>query len=280
MEALYSMVGISKQGHYKRIHRQERVAHLSLSILKQAQAMRIEHPRIGCRKLYYELQPQGMGRDKTESLLLSEGFRLKVKRNYKRTTYAGKFKFPNLIQGVELTSIDQLWVSDITYIPTGDKHHLYLTLIQDVYSRKIKGWSLSSDLRAVNTVVKAYKDATREYAKGQLSGLIFHSDKGSQYSSDEMKKMHKITGASPSMGGKAWENAHAESLNGVLKNEYISFEYLNIDFTKAKQLIKGIVEKYNTKRPHGSILRMKPVEFEAYVQLIKPDEKPKVKINY
>jgi putative transposase len=203
MAHMYQMAGISKQAHYKRLYRQGQLKELTCDILQQAQDLRMEHPRMGCRKLYFELQPQGFGRDKTESLLLSEGFRLKRKRNYRRTTYSGVSFYPNRIQGMELTSTEQLWVSDITYVPIGYKSHLYLTLIQDVYSRRITGWSLSKDLRAVSTVVKAYLDATKLYTKDQLKGLIFHSDKGSQYISMEMDKLHNDNKVTPSMGGKA-----------------------------------------------------------------------------
>ena len=84
------MVGISKQGHYKRVNHLQKIEDLSVSIVTKAQEIRLEHKRIGCRKMFYEIQPKGMGRDKTEALLLSNGFRVARKRNYHRTTYAGK----------------------------------------------------------------------------------------------------------------------------------------------------------------------------------------------
>lgn len=280
MTDIYKMVGISKQAHYKRINQRQKFAQLSNEVVQKALVLRKEHPRLGCRKLYYEIQPKGIGRDKTESLLLSQGFRIKPMRSYKRTTYSGKQWYPNLIQGKEINAINQLWVSDITYISVGYRQYFYLTLIQDVYSRKITGWSLSRNLSAENTVIAAYKRATDGYYTGQLKGLIFHTDKGSQYSSNELQELHLKNEVTPSMGGKAWENAHAESLNGVLKNEYINFEHLQLGYKQIKKLVGGIVEKYNKKRPHGSLNRMKPVEFENFVQLAPAEQRPTVKINY
>jgi len=274
------MVGISKQGHYKRIKHLQKMLDLSASILSSALELRLEHKRLGCRKIFYEIQPKGIGRDKTESLLLSSGFRVPRKRNYHRTTYAGKHWYSNLISGIELTGINQLWVSDITYIPVSYKKYFYLTLVMDVYSRKITGWQLSNTMRSDDTVLPAYQQSIKSIDKNQRKGLIFHSDKGSQYSWKKLEELHIQNGISPSMGGKAWENAHAESLNGILKNEYIDFNNMNITLKQGRNSMKKIIQKYNNKRPHGSLKNMNPVEFETFVQNIPTGQKPVFKINY
>jgi len=280
MTTLYQMLGISKQGHYKRVHHLQKISDLSDSIITKAQALRLDHKRIGCRKMFYEIQPKGMGRDKTEALLLSSGFRVARKRSYHRTTYAGKHWYPNLISGIQITGVNQLWVSDITYIPVSYKKFFYLTLILDVYSRKVTGWQLSATMKAEDTVLPAYEQAIATIAENQIKGLIFHSDKGSQYSCKELEKIHVKNGVSPSMGGKAWENAHAESLNSILKNEYIDFDNTNLTLKQGRSLLKKIIHKYNNKRPHGSLKNMKPVEFETYVQQLTSMKKPIFKINY
>ncbi len=277
---MYQMAGISKQAHYKRVNHLKKIDSVSRAVIAAAQNIRDEHGKMGCRKIYSELKPLAIGRDKTEALLLKNGFRIKRKRNYHRTTYAGKKWYPNLITNLEVTGVNQLWVSDITYLSVGVKKHYYLTLILDVYSRKITGWSLSDSQTAQSTVITAYKRAIKEIDIKQLDQLIFHSDKGSQYSSDELEMLHLKNNTLPSMGGKAWENAHAESLNGILKNEYIDFENTNISLNQGRKLIKTIVEKYNKKRPHGSLKNMKPVEFETFVQQLTAEQKPIFKINY
>lgn len=278
MSHLYAMVGISKQGHYKRLKKRNQCKVMEDAILKAARLIRQEHKNMGCRKLYSEIKPIGYGRDKTEQLLLSNGFRVAVKRNYTRTTYAGVHRFKNLISGLYVTDINQLWVSDITYIPVTHKKHYYLTLIQDVYSRLVVGWSLSENMLTENTVFKAYKRAIKT-RKNTIKGLIFHSDRGSQYSSKMIQEIHKKHKVKPSMGNKAWENAHAESLNGVLKNEYINLEQSK-SLLKAQKQVKKWIDLYNQKRPHGALNNQKPETYETLLETLSTQEKPIVKINY
>ena len=280
MTKLYNMVGISKQAHYKRVQQQEKFFYFTHDILAKDSEIRKDHRRMGCRKLYNEIKPEAIGRDKFESILLSNGFRVKRKRNYHRTTYAGKTWYPNRISGTQVSWINQVWVSDITYIPIAYKKHYYLTLVQDVYSRKITGWQLSKEMSAEQTVVPAYQMGIGSLSKEQRKGLIFHSDKGSQYSWKELEQEHINNEVQPSMGGKAWENAHAESINGVLKNEYINFENMNVSLKQARGIMERIIDLYNNKRPHGSLNKMKPTEFETYVQTHSEMKKPVFKINY
>lgn len=280
MITFYQMIGITKQAHYKRVNHQRKMVKLTEELIEGARQLRKDHKRMGCRKMYDEINPSGLGRDRSEKLLLANGFRVKRKRSWIRTTYAGKKWYPNLIQGKQLSDINQLWVSDITYIPIGHMKHYFLTLIQDVYSRRIVGWSLSCDLRSVSTVVPAYNMAIKALNETDKGGLIFHSDKGSQYYWNGLDTLHEQNGVRPSMGGKAWENAHAETINGVLKNEYIDFVGLKITFPNAKKIIKTIIQKYNEKRPHGSLNKMKPMEFETYIKTLNNNEKPIYKINY
>lgn len=249
-------------------------------LIVAAEKLRLEHKRMGCRKLYHELNPEGLGRDRTEAILLANGFRVKRKRNRYRTTYAGKYWYQNHITGMRVTGINQLWVSDITYLLVSKGKHYFLTLIQDVYSRKIVGWCLSQGMRSDQTVVPAYQMAMKKLNLLQSQGLVFHSDKGSQYYWKELDRLHRQYGVTPSMGGKAWENAHAESINGILKNEYLDFEGPDISYSQAKGMVAEVVKKYNEKRPHGSLNNMKPVEFENYIKSLNTNDKPIVEINY
>lgn len=280
MSGLYGMLGITKQGHYKRVSRQQQAAAMTSEVISAADQVRKAHPRIGCRKLYSLIGPKGMGRDKVEAILLSNGFRVKRKRNYHRTTYAGPGHYPNHISGLQVGSPGQLWVSDITYIPVDYASHYYLTVVMDVYSRKIVGWALSQGMRADQTVLPAYQMATASLSQQQGGGLIFHSDKGSQYLCKELAGHHKYYGVVPSMGGKAWQNAHAESINGILKNEYIDFEGMKISLNDARKMIKTTIRRYNYERPHGSLNNMNPIEFETFVHQLADEQKPIFKINY
>lgn len=279
MNDLYGMIGISKQAHYKRVNKRDRMLLLKEQLIAGALDLRKDHRKLGCRKIYWELSPVGIGRDKVEKILLNNGFRIPKRRSYTRTTFSGRSSYPNLISGIQIRATNQLWVSDITYIPSGYKTYFYLTLIQDVYNREVVGWSLSEDLTTNKTVFKAYQMALNQKGN-RLPGLIFHSDRGTQYSSEIMKSMHRQSQVIPSMGNKAWENAHAETLNGLLKNEYIELPKTGISFKKANNLIKHWIYLYNHKRPHGSLKNMKPSNYETALEGLCPEEKPIVKINY
>lgn len=280
MESLYQMIGISRQAHFKRIRKNQENNQKVLALVEKAKAIRAEHPRIGCRKLYHQIQPEGLGRDKSEKALLSNGFRTPIKRNYHRTTYAGLRWYDNLVDNLELNGPNQLWVSDITYLPLVKGEHYYLTLILDVYSKVIKGWSLSQNMTAEQTVLKAYKKALVSIPKSDREGLIFHSDKGSQYGCTKIDQMHHRHNVNPSMGGKAWENPHAESLNGILKNEYLFMSLHHLSFNQVHDLVKRSIYKYNHKRPHGSLNQRKPIEFEKNLHQISDEEKHILVINY
>lgn len=280
MQDLYNMIGISKQGFYKKLNELERKEKINSNIITLAKELRKEHRRMGCRKMYYELQSFGMGRDKVEQLLLSNGFRVPRRRNFTRTTYAGDRFYNNLISGMKVKDKNQLWVSDITYIPVGYKKNYYLTLILDVYTKRITGWSLSRTLLTEETIIPAFREAIKELSEKERKGLILHSDKGSQYGSEVMRLMYENTKIQPSMGGKAWENAHAESVNGIIKNEYVNIEQTEISLKEATKLMKKWIYLYNNKRPHGSIKNMKPNEYETYLEQISVQDKQTITINY
>jgi putative transposase len=280
MNDIYAMIGITKQGFYRRLLREKAFENKKEKILEIATQIRVDHKKMGCRKLYHEIAPYGIGRDRTEKILLDNGFRLPGKRSYHRTTYAGKRFYNNFISGAIITGKNKLFVSDITYIPIGFKQHYYLTLVLDVYIRVIKGWALSETMRVEDTVEPAFLMSIKDMTQKESGQLIFHSDKGSQYGSDLMKIHFKRTGVKPSMGGKAWENAHAESLNGILKNEYINFENVDVPLKAAKKMMVRWVWLYNNGRPHGSLNKMKPTEFENYAEQLAAQHKPKYKINY
>lgn len=280
MNSLYAMVGITKQGHYKRLKLREETHRKKEHLIEAATLIRTDHKKMGCRKMIDKIKPVGIGRDRAEKLLLENGFRVPRKLSFHRTTYAGDRFYDNLITGINVTRKNQVFVSDITYIPVGYKENYYLTLVLDVYLRKITGWSLSDTLRTEQTVYEAFKEAVKGIDNSELSTLIFHSDKGSQYGSDMMKAEFASTGVRPSMGGKAWENAHAESLNGILKNEYINFEHSNISIKQATGMVKRWIYLYNNDRPHGSLKNMEPTKFETYVDQLADQRKPIFKINY
>ncbi len=263
MKDLCEVAGLSKQAYYQQYARNEQGYIEQELILAFAHRLRVDHPQMGCRKMYRLVNPP-IGRDKFEQLLIDNGFMVRRLRNYQRTTRAGITYFDNLIEGLELTGIDQVWQSDITYIRVGEKY-CYLVFIIDVFSRRILGYQASEHLLAVANT-QALNQAINQRKKKVFVDLIHHSDRGCQYSSKEYVSLLRAHGIKPSMCKTAWQNAFAERINGIIKNEYLipfgshSIEELGMNLQKAVRL-------YNTKRPHWNLPEyMSPIQFEQALE--------------
>jgi putative transposase len=236
-----------------------------LSLLKpMVQDIRREMPRLGTRKLYYLLKSKfndsgiKIGRDAFFDYLRSENMLIKAKKNYTKTTNSKHWlrKYPNLMKEITVERPEQVFVSDITYIKTRERTH-YLSLVTDAYSRKIMGFKLSDDMSAEN-VVQALKLAIKKRKTNQP--LIHHSDRGLQYCSCIYQTELNANIIKPSMtdGYDCYQNALAERMNGILKQEFL-IEKCNTGM-ELNTLINESIETYNNKRPHLS-LNMKTPNF-------------------
>ena len=221
---------------------------------------------MGGRKLYELLAPFmlehqiKLGRDAVFDLLAANSLLVRRRKRSVRTTNSSHWlrKYPNLVRGLVPSRSNQLWVSDITYwrIETG---HLYLSLITDAYSRKIVGYQLASTLEAAESVLALQMAlATSPPVPGRL---IHHSDRGVQYCSSAYVELLQERDIAISMteNGDPLENAVAERVNGILKQEYLEC-YQVENMTQAKELLSQVVELYNQQRPHMSIGNMMPAQ--------------------
>ena len=258
------MFGISRQSVYqKEKHYALRYQELQL-IKKEVLKIRMQMPRIGTRKLYYLLENRfeelsvKIGRDGLFKFLKSENMLIKPKKNYTKTTHSKHWlrKHPNLYTNMEIKEPEEVFVSDITYIKTREQTH-YLSLVTDAYSRKIMGYHLSEDMSSEN-VVKALKMAIRNRKTNKP--LIHHSDRGLQYCSALYQDVLAKNKIRPSMtdGYDCYQNALAERINGILKNEFLIYKCNNKH--ELEKLIKESVLVYNNQRPHLS-LKMKTPNF-------------------
>jgi transposase InsO family protein len=200
-----------------------------------------------------------IGRDAFFNLLSDRNLLIRKRRRRKPiTTFSDHWmrKHPNLIEGFYPTAPNQLWVSDITYIVVGDGF-AYLSLITDAYSRKIVGFYLSKDLSAEGCI-RALKMALEN--NPVLGRLIHHSDRGSQYCcSDYVKILNdNFIKISMTQNGDPRENAIAERVNGILKDELLSKSHL--DYNEAIRNVSIAISTYNHQRPHGSIDYLTPIE--------------------
>lgn len=236
-------------------------------VLGQVIKLRASHPRMGGRKLYELLEPFmlshqiKMGRDALFDLLSANNLLVKRRKRRVCTTHSHHWlkKYPNLIRGLKLTSSHQLWVSDITYWKVGGKY-LYLSLLTDAYSHKIVGYHLSNSLEA-EASVKALNRALFGLLKGpeRPIQLIHHSDRGIQYCSKVYVKQLQAHNIKISMTekGDPLENAIAERVNGILKEEYLSHT-LPRTLKEARKVLQNTIRKYNEERPHMSINNLTP----------------------
>ena len=205
---------------------------------------------------------------------------IKPKKRYHITTDSHhRFrKYKNLINTLEIEKPESVWVSDITYVGTR-KNPSYLALITDAYSKRIVGYNVSNSLyvegsiQALDMALKnrVYKDKP----------LIHHSDRGLQYCSNEYQKLLNNNGIKPSMTQKydPYENAIAERVNGILKQEFnIDRNIKNLDVKM--ELIKNTIKIYNNKRPHLSNQMLTPMQMHKQDELKRKIYKSKKLNNF
>jgi transposase InsO family protein len=186
----------------------------------------------------------------------------KKRRRYKATTNSnhGLPVAENLLQReFTVSAPDHIWVGDITYVSIGDRFG-YLATVLDLFSRRIVGWAFDIHMES-DLVVKAFGMAER--ARRPLKGLIFHSDRGSQYASELFRNKLKEAGGIQSMSrkGDCWDNAVAESFFHTIKNEYLCYQKFESSFI-AELKILDYIAWYNRVRIHGTCGGVSPVQYE------------------
>jgi putative transposase len=261
MKDLVSVFGMSTQNFYQRSIKLDQRSEEEEMLLYMVQKIRKNHPRMSARTMYKMILPQTIGRDKFERLCLENGFRVKKQKNYRVTTNSnGVTRFPNLIQDIEVTAVNQVFVSDITYYEMSGRFY-YLTFIMDLYNREIVGSSISDNLRTENTTIPAIRQVVRTRGSRNLEGAIFHSDGGGQYYCKEFIVITRKLKMRNSMTQEGvYENAHSERLNGIIKNDYL-YPYHPNDRPALKMATKKAIWMYNNEKPHSSLNDLTPVQY-------------------
>ena len=245
-------------------------------MLGEVKRIRSLHRRIGTRKLYEMLQPLmqehaiKMGRDALFNILSANHLLVRKRKRRIKTTnsYHWLRKYPNLIRELVPTAINELWVSDITYWKL-KSNPVYISFITDVYSHKIVGYQLADTMEAIESVAALQMALSGLRPESHLN-LIHHSDRGIQYCSHAYVKLLQDNNIKISMteNGDPLENAVAERINGIIKDEYL--ETYEIDTIKeAKELLKAVVDLYNNERPHMSIGNLSPNTVHEAMKEIK-----------
>jgi transposase InsO family protein len=264
---LCELLQVSRSGYYCWCTRGKSVRQKEYETLLPVvqEAHRISKGTYGTRRISEEIEANGgiCGRTKARTLMKLAGISAKQKRKFKVTTDS-KHNLPitpNLLnREFKVEEPDQVYVSDITYIWTGEGW-LFLAVILDLFSRKIVGWSLNNRMSR-----KLIMDALRMavWRRQPISGLLFHSDRGSQYCSRDFQKMLKTHGMISSMSrkGNCWDNSVAESFFGHLKTERVFFTNYKTREEARKDIVDYIEMFYNSRRRHSYLGYVSPMEFE------------------
>ena len=278
-EKLCGLFGRTRQAWYKARQETERREMQSMAVVYRVRQLRKDLPRCGGKKLYYLLgnflENHGirLGRDKFFDLLRDHNLLIKRKKGRKTTFSFHRIrKYKNTARDLAVTRPDQLWVSDITYVPVSSDH-CYLSLITDAYSRKVVGWCLSKNLTAKGPL-EALGMALRQ--RTGKKPLVHHSDRGIQYCCDEyirLLKGNKI-GISMTENSDPYENALAERMHRTLKEEFLQYRHY-FNHAQAVEAVEWAVRMYNNWRPHLSLGYKTPVAvYAAAAQRHLPSQTP------
>lgn len=219
----------------------------------------------GSPRILRALQNDGetIGKDKVAKLMREEGLSAKKKKAFRPKTTINNpntKKSPRVFKGDEskVSGPNQVWVSDLTYLPTG-KGFSYLVTVMDIFNREIKGWDVSDSMEAINTK-NALLMAIRS-SHGPLNGLTFHSDQGIQYCSSDVREKLQLLNIEQSMSrkGNCYDNSFAESFFGTLKSEMRINHFGDLD--EAKREVFRYLNWYNRERMHSSLGYLSPVEY-------------------
>ncbi|MBN4071388.1 IS3 family transposase [Crocinitomix catalasitica] len=268
---VYQTIGISKQAVHQYDKRQETFNAQMIQLVHEVDELRREHPGCGVEKMYYTLKPDFIGRDRFIECMIELGYRVKKKKNFRRTTFASSIYYSNLIKGLEVDRPSMIWQSDITYIRIGEKFY-YAVFIIDVYTKKIVGHNVSDNMRA-EANIKALKMAVKHHK----APLYHHSDRGSQYTYKDYIGLLRENGCKISMAITAQDNAYAERINKTIKEEYLDY-WKPESFSQLRSFVKKAVEQYNLVRPHNHLRKLSPDKFETKWKETPNNLKPKLTI--
>ena len=264
IERLCELMGVSRSWCYKRPCAEEK-AHKDVALRDAIERIVLEFPGYGYRRVTAALRREGwsVNHKRVLRIMREESLLCQLKRRFVPTTDSAHSLgiYPNLIKDTRIDGLDEVWISDITYVrlPTT---FCYLAAILDAYSRKCVGWHLS---RFIDTHLTLSALEMALAARRPAPGLIHHSDQGVQYASSEYVLRLEEADAQISMAavGNPYENAKAESFFRTLKMEEVYLKDYRT-FEEAQENIGEFIEEvYNQKRLHSSLGYLPPVEFEA-----------------
>jgi putative transposase len=266
------VLGVSVSGYHQHLRRLRGIAerrHLSdAALLVHIRAAYAEnHGAYGWPRIWRQLRAQGIrvGKQRVQRLMQAHGIQARGKRRFRVMTTDSRHDLPiapNLLdRNFTVAAPNTAWAGDVTYIATEDGW-LYLAVVIDLFSRQVVGWSMRPDMRC-NLVIDALEMAWYQRRPDKKAGLIFHSDRGSQYASGDFRQVLEEYGITPSMSrkGNCWDNACSETLFGSLKVERLHGQRF-ATIRQAKDATISWLLWYNQTRLHSTLNYVSPIRFE------------------
>ena len=266
LEKLCGLFGKTRQAFYDISWRSSDEQLQEAFVIDKVKAIRAQIEGIGGVQLYNMIKPElqlhaiALGRDRFYELLRKHDLLIKRKKRYAITTDSNHpyYKWPDLRGNLTLTGIEQLWVSDITYLRTANGF-VYLSLITDAYSRKIMGYHVSQHLKAQGCIIALNKAINGLNSKKENRQLLHHSDRGIQYCCEQYVTILQNNHISISMTqtGSPYDNAVAERVNGILKHQ-LGLRQVFKNYAAAVEGVCSAIDAYNCLRPHRSVSNLTP----------------------
>jgi len=260
------VLGYSRQAYYKPQAPEEDPIEIRMKIKEITLKERKGCPGKGCRAIYNNNATSiEVGRDKAERMMLEMALGVRKPSKYVRTTEAGMRLFDNLLVEKEVTGLNQVWQSDMTYYQIGSRNY-YLIFIVDVYSQNIVGSGAYSRAYSENfcQVLKGAIELRKRQGY-RMKGLIFHSDGGKQYEARDFRAICNGHGIIQSMCYYSWENPYAEKTNDIIKNRYLK-QWNPMNYKELSQLLINAVQDHNKNQPKKVLGGVSPMDFENGLQ--------------
>jgi transposase InsO family protein len=276
IERMAELGGISRSSFYRFDEDRKPLPATDMDLRDALHRVALEWPSYGRPRITAELRERGwtVNPKHVHRLMREDNLLCLRKKKFVITTDSnhGHKVYPNLAAEMELTGVDQLWVADITYIRL-EEEFVYLAVILDRFSRRVIGWALDRTMEDDLTLAALHMALEQ---RKPTAGLVHHSDRGSQYASNDYTNLLKDRGVKISMSrkGNPWDNAACESFMKTLKyEEVLRNEYSGL--SEARRSIARFLEQvYNEKRLHSALGYCPPAEFERSLLLLPPAKPP------